>query len=175
MDEYFVKPSAPPIEIINKELTLNEIFALPYSENKRKLIENNLHKILEIYAQRKNLSYIIINSENKYNVIKNVCINKTPTQIVKNIKTIFGKTPFIKANFADKLFINIVSIQPSSEQYKYIHAIAPFILDPWNCEYKDGVFLCYYKYAGELDKCPLIMEKIISVWLNSSSFLIQTN
>lgn len=175
MDEYFLKPSAPPIEIINKELTLDEIFALPYSENKRKLIDNNLHKILEIYAQRKNLSCIIINSENKYNVIKNVCINKTPAQIIKNIKTIFGKIPFIRANFADKLFANIVSIQPYSEQYKYIHAIAPFILDPWNCQYKDSVFLCYYKYGGELDKCPLIMEKIISIWLNSSYFLIQTN
>ena len=50
------------------------------------------------------------------------------------------------------------------EEYRYIHALAPFILDVWNMTNTNGIFLCYHKNFGELVNCPISVEKLFGLW-----------
>jgi ribosomal protein S10 len=149
------------------DMSIDTIFALPYSNEKRKIIDNNLSKLLNIYSDALGIPYVIVNSENKYTVLKNVSMNKTASQVEYQMRTVFGKRVMIRATYADKLLSAIVDSKPEKEQYKYIHAIGPYILDPWNCTYSHGVFRCYYKDGNELTECPLTTKKIFTIWNNS--------
>lgn len=173
MDPYSTKPSAPSLaeieELSNEPAnqSIDAILTLPYSEHKRKLIDNNLDKLLTTFSDAVNVPYIIVNSENKYTVLKNVCVNKTPKQVEHQMRTIFGKTAMLRAKYADKLLSAIADIQPEANKYMYIHAIGPYVLDPWNCKYNHGVFRCYYKNGDDLTQCPLTSKLIFEVWHQS--------
>ncbi len=166
MNEYLSAPSAPPLSEMDEpheaaDQSIETIFALPYNNNKRKLIDNSLPKLLNLYSDAVDIQYIVVNSENKYTVLYNVCINKTAKQVEHQMRTVFGKVVMIRAKYADKLLSAIANTKPEKEQYKYIHAIGPYILDPWNCTYSHGVFRCYYKDGGDLTELPLNNQKDI--------------
>jgi len=171
--EYQERPSAPPLEVIESDddLSIEQILALPYSEAKRQLIDKNLHKLLDIYSTTTKQQYVIINSENKYNVLKNICMNDKPKEILEQMRTIFGKVPMIKAKYADKLLHEVVTSKPENVRYKYIHVIGPYIMDPWNCTFSHSVFLCYYKDGNELTRCPLTMNRIFDACTHENRFL----
>lgn len=154
------------LEIDSKtnEINLADIYDLPNSEAKSRLMDANIHKIFDIWQTTFNKKYTIINSSNKYEILKNVCRNASPSEITKHINGLFGVPCKIMAKYADSLFREIVDSKPDSVQYHYIHAIAPYILDVWNSSYNHGVFLCYYKDFGDLNRCPMDVDRIYSLW-----------
>jgi hypothetical protein len=68
----------------------------------------------------------------------------------------------ITSNIADMIFYKLQEYKQYSyeEMFKIIHAIGPFIIDPWNCYY-DNIFLKeYYVRSYEL----LTLENIFNRW-----------
>ena len=147
---------------------IEDIFALPYSEDKRQLIDQNIHQIFAIYCRMNKINYIILNN-NKYKMLKNMCMNQTPEKIKHIFNTLFPYPCMIKAKHATNFLTEVVDLAPEKERYKYFHVVGPRVLDPWNVTYPNGVYCCYYKHGsnGTLpDKCPLLMKYIFKQWDN---------
>jgi hypothetical protein len=54
--------------------------------------------------------------------------------------------------------------QTGTETYQYVHAICPFVIDPWNYRTDDRVLLCYYKDFGELTEPPMSLDELKGRW-----------
>ena len=147
-----------------KNINIDDIFALPYSETKRMLINKHTKKIFERYCQLNDRQFVIVN-KNKFQMLLNMCRNaERPIEISIILNTTFGVLCVIMAKHADLLLTEIVDSKPNDVKYKYIHAIGPHVLDVWNCTYNYHVFECYYQYAGEFKVCPLIINDIYRCW-----------
>jgi len=73
----------------------------------------------------------------------------------------FAKPCALLATQADTLFLALKSIISDDNLYRYIHEIAPFIVNVWDSMFSDNVFLCYYKDFGELTDAPLSINDLI--------------
>lgn len=59
----------------------------------------------------------------------------------------------------------LVNFRDEDIRFRYIHAIAPFVIDPWNCTYANNIYQCYYKNAGELRRIPERINNITERWM----------
>lgn len=145
------------------DLSGDEILMLPASDFKREKISGIIEEIYEAFQTIMNIPNVLI-TNSQFKILMNLCFDKTPEEIYDIFK---GKKDFVacvlRAKQADKLF-SAISDDKGEINYKYIHAIAPFILDVWNCNTRDGVFVCYYKDIEQPNKCPHDLLKLYKIW-----------
>jgi hypothetical protein len=133
--------------------------------DKHKYIEDNLYVIFKDFTTKCGLTYNVLNSEAEYTLLCQLCKHKSPEQIKRILNGKGEIEPTVlKAQYADKFVNYICRYVSGNDQYKYIHAIAPFIYDVWNSKLTNTVFLCYYKQFGDLVKCPTSSYELYSLW-----------
>ncbi len=165
-DECYCSVCKIMLQYKNKDLTFEDVLDLPECDIKGELLELNLEKVFQLYKFKGDLKHIVLKDENMFKILLKICKNLS----AKNIKKIFkGKTGFppyiLFAKHADQLLSQSLDNNISEEeQYEYIHAIAPYILDVWNMKNKNNVFLCYFKLGGDLTKCPNKVSFLFELW-----------
>ena len=163
-DTTYCKTCQLEIESKTKEINITDIYELPHSETKSRLMEANIHKIFAQWQTTSKTEHIIINNSNRYKILKNVCMNATPNSMSNSLNNLFGLPCKLKAKYADMFLTEIVDSKPVIYQHHYIHTIAPYIFDIWNTTYNNSTFLCYYKDFGELNMCPTNVDRLYSIW-----------
>lgn len=147
----------------NKTWTIKEILDLPTSSFKGSKMNEHLEEIFE---------YFRLGSGMRNKLLKNkqlleLCKNKTSGQIVCILD---GQTNFppvlLPANYADLLLSQVLA-DNQANQYKYIHAICPFVYDLWNIKTNNNVLKCYHTHFGELIKCPNSFTELTDLWSRS--------
>lgn len=149
-----------------KNRDLLNLFKAPDCMIKSKLLERRIYDIYQIYKEQKHLKNKLMMTDKLNNTLLEQCKNKSPTEI-RNI--INGKTDFppvmLFAKHADLLLAQCVAFNDNHyDNSNYVHAVCPYVVDPWNFVNNDSVLLCYYKQFGELDKCPMNIKTIYNIW-----------
>lgn len=149
----------------NINLTLEEIFALPDSYFKSKLIDHNIASIFKLFKKENKIKFKLIKSETEFKIILNLCKNKNSNEIflLLNGLTDILRPSVLYAKHADILLTQCFESK-KDEQFKYIHSICPYIIDIWNIKNNNQVLLCYYKDFGELVRCPTNIDRLIMLW-----------
>ena len=93
-----------------------------------------------------------------------MCKDQSSGEIKVIILGLIGFPPYILLEKHDDRLLSIILDNKKNDgtQYMYIHTLAPFILDVWNMQNSNRVFLCYYKNFGELINCPISSEKLFA-------------
>ena len=154
----------PIVQYFGIELTLDQIIKLPNCAFKSKKMNEHLTELFELFKTKKGIKNVITSNP----ILLNLCKDKSPGEVFCTLDGQRGFMPcMLPANFADKLLDQCLATVSSDKQYKYIHAIAPFIFDVWNMPQKHGVLECYYKDTGSLEKCPNKLEDLHDLWNRS--------
>lgn len=163
-DKLYCSECEPIVQYLGIELTVEQIVKLPNSGFKGKKMNEHLNELFALFKAEKCIKNIITSNP----ILLNLCKDKSPGEVFCTLDGQRGFIPcMLPATFADKLLDQCIETVSSDKQYKYIHAIAPFILDVWNMPQKHGVLECYYKDTGSLRKCPNNLEELHSLWKRS--------
>jgi len=146
--------------------TAEGIWYLPACIYKGELIEGRLLEIFDYWAKFNSISYSFVKSDNEYHDLLESCKNKTSAQIYTIIRknNPNNKPLVLISKYADMLLKDLKVDIMHDDDWKYIHAICPNVLDVWHMRNNMSVFLCYYQSFGELKKCPYRTEELISLW-----------
>lgn len=162
-----------------KKNNIDDISSLSFSINVCNAIENtptsteyikfNFAKLFRLYLKRIWIKGIILTRTHIFSDI-NSFLKKTPGELIGYLSGLAdGTRKGITAIVADELLYHFNLFINSSQIYKYVDAIGPFIIDPWNCKI-DGLFYAFYFDLSTLEN-PTV-EKIFNIW-NMSTELQQ--
>lgn len=144
-----------------KNFTVQEVLNMPFSVFKKVVFEDRLIDIFHYFEREYGKSYILINNNQKYNMLQNLCSNKNHQEVWNIMKNGLGKTCMLTSKYGDKLLEYVLNGKPQNIQWKLVHAIGPFILDPWNSTNNNSVFVCYYRHRTS---CPCRKEDLYYYW-----------
>ena len=146
-------------------MTVKEILELPSCHFKSECMQLHLVKFFDLFKGATKIKHTIITNPTEFHLLLTLCRGLKPDKIHH---TLNGKLDFkpciLPAKYANQLLDECMNGDIESEKYKYIHAIGPFILDPWNMPNANNVFVCYYKEAGNLTKCQNNHESLFGMW-----------
>ena len=146
-------------------LTMDQLINLPTSAFKGISMSERLEEVFEYYKTKNNLKHKLIKNINEFKILQNLCKNASSGEIYCILN---GQRDYhicvLPAKYADQLLDQCMETCTSENQYKYIHAIAPFIFDVWNLPSKHAVLDCYYREFGNFTKCPNSSEKLFETW-----------
>jgi hypothetical protein len=142
------------------DIDINNLVSFENTVYTKKPLVRELNIIAEDYLKKYNKKWILIDTQSDYNSIKYVC-KSLNDKVLKKFLYNNGEPFIFSAEFADKMFIDIVN--KDREKYEYMHVIACHIYDIWNIKYDDPVFLCYHKNFGDLKIQPS-EEEIYLIW-----------
>ena len=165
------------LEYEGKEVSLDEIIAMPRCAFKSAMINNHLVDFFEKYKVETNQTdAILVKTQPMLTNIINVCKGKPSGEVLAILDGLRDMPKiFLYAKDAEKLLAAVIEAAKNVsktvkehdkylyEDYKYIHAIAPYILDVWNTTDTNGVLACYYKDTGSLQSSvhPMLVNYMI--------------
>lgn len=146
-------------------LTIKQILDLPDCPFKGIQINDHLEEIFNDFKTKTGIKYKLIKNVNEFKILLNQCKDKSSGEIFCILD---GQRNFVfcslPAKFADQLLDQCMQSNVDPHEYRYVHAIAPFIYDIWNFPSKNSVLDCYYREFGELNKCPSNIKDLYSLW-----------
>jgi hypothetical protein len=128
--------------------------------------EHEWQQELKRFCIKRHLKHRFL-KQSEFKLLLTSCKQKSPLEISLTLDGFRDFPPTILlAKQADALLLQsqTESLANSENLYKFIHAICPFVVDPWNYQTNHSVLLCYYKDFGELIKCPSI-QCVSSYWM----------
>lgn len=113
---------------------------------------------------------------NKAKIFAQHCMNQTESgSIVKLVMGISEELDYgLVAMRAKDInpFLEYRSLINSGKFYQFIHAICPYVIDPWNLLATDSVINCYYRDFGDLATCPSTYSGLIKLFAGMFNYRI---
>mgnify|MGYP001352881531 CR=1 FL=1 len=104
-----------------------------------------------------------------YNLLV-MCREKSSAEIYAILAGYRDTEPIFLTSRHARALLLAISEDDGSINYKYVHAIAPFVYDIWNLSNVDSVLDCYYRDFGKLTECPSTHQKFFSIWSKQNNF-----
>ena len=147
-----------------REYTIRDLSHPDIKDNKgfvvQEFIRIHLLNIYEQYRLEEKWIYRLV-STGRFRILKNLARGLGP--LATSFLLCGGSGEFmpcaLTAHQADELLE-----QSGVDNYRYAHAICPFVIDPWNFQTSDGVLLCYYRDFGNLLAPPLSLGQLKTSW-----------
>ena len=153
------------VKFKDQNLSIDQILNLPDCEFKRKLIEDNLENLFEIFVKETKINHKLLKNPAEFKILLNLCKNKTSGEIYAILNGYREFFPcFLPAKFADELITQSIENIKDDEKGQFVHAIAPFIFNIWNIYTRISLLDCYYRDFGDLNKCPKNYQKLYTLW-----------
>jgi hypothetical protein len=133
---------------------------------RRQYLKDNLTKMYSIFKEIFYMDHEPV-TEAKFKMLLGLLKNKSSGEVFAHLN---GYRDFpatvLTSNQADRLLSQqgVSDKDSGRNEYQFIHAICPFIFDPWNIVNRNSVLLCYYKDFGELTDCPDSVASLFELW-----------
>jgi hypothetical protein len=132
----------------------------------KNMIEDKLVEIFNAFKKQTGLRHRLLDDKQSIALVKS-CKTLSPNEIYLTFSGFRDFPPsIIRAKYADLLLMLLADrmTDKDKDEYRYIHAICPFVIDRWNFLSNKSVLLCYYKDLGELRSCPATVAKLYDLW-----------
>lgn len=167
-NEIYCRDCSVHVKFADKTLTVAEILELPPGSFKSLKMNEHLEDIFEIFKVSTGFANAILKNHNKFKILLKICEGKSSGYIFCMLD---GQNDFpatiLPAKYADELLTQCLASHQSNIQYQYIHAICPFVLDPWNMKTNNTVLKCYYTDFGDMVTCPNNLNSLANLWCRS--------
>jgi hypothetical protein len=128
----------------------------------RKLLQTHFVDLFKYYKKLYKIkNKLIVTKKNNARLLK-YCKGKTPREIKKilNGDDVLPPT-MLYAKYAMEIYDQYVDENPDVRAFHVVHAICPYVIDPWNLPHARDAF-CYYK----LDNIPIKVSGFYACWNN---------